>query len=356
MATLSATTTPAKPSQVPETAPLYTPAPMSRQTRSKLIAGLENTRNSRVIAVVMGDRQGAETRIAADLLPYVARQLREIGRTSRIDLFLYSTGGDVMVGYRAVALIREYCDHFAVLVPFKCQSTATLIALGADEIVMLPEGQLSPVDPSINGPYNPMLPGIPIQPGTPLPVLPVSVEEVVSYVHLAKEIGGIQGEAGLIAVFERLTADVRPLALGQVYRARTQIRMLSRKLLQSHMLVEDTDRIEEIVKSLTEKLYSHDYLISRREAKSLGLHVVDPDAQADAAMKELFDEYVTDLSLNQAYNPQTLLQGSSQVRAAVERAIVETSGAADAYVTDRTLVVQGPAIGEQIHFEGWRQA
>jgi hypothetical protein len=312
----------------------------------------------------MGDRGGMETRIAPDLVPIMARHLRGIGRNARIDLVLYTLGGDVMAGFRVVHLIREYCTaEFTVIVPFRCQSTGTLIALGADKIIMLPEGQLSPVDPSINGPYNPMIPGMPIQPGAPLPVLPVSVEEVVSYISLAREVSGLQGEESLSRVFERLTQDVRPLALGQVYRARTQIRMLSRKLLQTHM-DSDNPAIETIVETLTEKLYSHDYLISRREAKTIGLKVEEADSSLELAVGALYDEYEKDLQLRQAYNPMVLLATSAQggsspspsqpLRVELDRAIVESTGRSDVFRTELTLQAHPQGIQTMPQFEGWK--
>lgn len=324
---------------------------MPRPDRVALIERIEKARGSRVISVFLGDRPGAETRIAPDLLPRVARYLREIGKVDSIDIFLYSTGGEIMSGYRVVSLVREYCKKFSVLVPFKCQSTATLLALGANEIVMLPEGQLSPVDPSINGPFNPMLPGQPMQ------TIPVSVEEVVSYVKLAKEIAGLKEEAGLASAFERLTADVRPLALGQVYRARTQIRMLSRKLLESHMRKSTPKRIETLLDTLTEALYSHDYLISRREAKSIGLPVVEPDGELEQAMVQLFAAYDVDLSLLEQFNPILELRnsGSPSVHVTVERAYIETTASGEAFTTEKTLSVNSDGmINDQTEFEGWK--
>jgi hypothetical protein len=309
----------------------------------------------------VGDRPGLETRIAQDIVPLVARHLRAIGSHDKIDLVLYTLGGDVMAGFRVVNLIREYCTgEFSVIVPFRCQSTGTLIALGADKIVMLPESQLSPVDPSINGPYNPLIPGMAIQPGAPLPVLPVSVEEVVSYISLAKEVSGLQGEESLAKVFERLTNDVRPLALGQVYRARTQIRMLSRKLLQTHMNAENPS-IETLVETLTEKLYSHDYLISRREAKTIGLNVVDADPPLEEAVGKLYDEYEKDLELRSNFNPMMILAnvappaaGPPQVRISVERALVESQGRSDVYLTEFTITGLPQGVQTVPHFEGWK--
>jgi hypothetical protein len=330
---------------------------MSREQRSELLQTLEVARGRRVISLVLGDRPGGlETRIAPDLVPIVASHLRAIGPQKGLDLVLYSTGGDIMAGYRLVSLLREYCEELTVLVPFKCQSTATLISLGANEIIMLPEGQLSPVDPSITGPYNPPIPGVPFQPGMAAPVLPVSVEEVMSYVLLAKEVG--VSDAGIASVFDRLTSDVRPLALGQVYRARTQIRMLSRRLLQDHLPSEKTDHIDEIVTTLAEKLYSHDYLISRREAKSIGLNVTDATGDVEQALVALMSTYAQDLSLYQPFNPMAVLQaGPHQARFTIERAYAETTDRCQAFVTDRTLAVQaggGGQISDQLHFEGWK--
>jgi len=53
---------------------------------------------------------------------------------------------------------------FNVIIPFKALSCATLMALGADNILMTKMGQLSPIDPSIDSPLAPTapIPGIDI--------------------------------------------------------------------------------------------------------------------------------------------------------------------------------------------------
>ena len=55
-------------------------------------------------------------------------------------------------------MIREYCDKFSVLVPDKAHSAATMIALGADEIVMSNLSEISPIDPSTANVFNPQDP------------------------------------------------------------------------------------------------------------------------------------------------------------------------------------------------------
>ncbi|MCD6233193.1 hypothetical protein J7J81_02320, partial [bacterium] len=121
-----------------------------------LIQQIEANRGSKVITYLTSDRKGpVNARIAMDIIPVISQQLHQIGKTEEIDLFLYSTGGDTMVPWRLVSMIREYCNKFSVLVPYKAHSAATMIALGADEIVMTDLSELSPIDPSTANVFNP---------------------------------------------------------------------------------------------------------------------------------------------------------------------------------------------------------
>src|SRR2546427_1724997 len=204
---------------------------MARPERLNIIGEIEQLRGSRVISFLTGTRAPNHgTIIAADAPPLLYRHLERLGQVDQIDLFPSSQGGHTLSGFRIPALIREYCKRFCVLVPYRAHSAATLIALGADEIVMTPLAELSPVDPSTNGPFNPPVPVSPA-PGELPPTFPVSVEDAVGYLNLAREEAGVRDDASMRAVFEKLATDVRPLALGQVFRARSQIRMLIRKLL-----------------------------------------------------------------------------------------------------------------------------
>ena len=66
-----------------------------------------------------------------DVIPIMSQHLRAMGKVKAIDLFLYSAGGDTMVPWRLVSMIREYCDTFSILIPYKAHSAATMIALEA---------------------------------------------------------------------------------------------------------------------------------------------------------------------------------------------------------------------------------
>lgn len=121
---------------------------MSEEERIELIKGIEDRRQSHLITYFLSDRIGAQAQIGEDAVRPLYDHLLAIEadskRRNRIDMFLYSRGGGVEVPWRIVSAIREFCDEFAVLIPYKAHSAATMIALGADEIVMGKKGRIGP--------------------------------------------------------------------------------------------------------------------------------------------------------------------------------------------------------------------
>ncbi len=277
---------------------------MNKQT---LIKQIEELRKSRVITYVTSDRQGPmNARIAMDIIPIISKQLRAIGKTDKIDLFLYSTGGDTMVPWRLVSMIREYCDKFSVLIPYKAHSAATMISLGADEIVMSDLSELSPIDPSTANVFNPQ------DPQNPQGKITISVEDVMAYFDLAKNKFGIKNDAELATIFNQFieaSPQIHPLALGNVNRTHNLIRMLAKRLLKSHKSSMKEDEIEKVVDYFTEKLYSHQYFIGRKEAKEdLGLqNVVYADQELSKAMTDLYEEYAKEMELGALWNAENEL-------------------------------------------------
>ena len=330
---------------------------MGRAERLGIIGEIEKARGSRVICYLTGDRQGMESRIGMDIFPYFYDVLVKLGKQRQIDLFIYSPGGATMAAWGLVNLLREFCERFCVLVPSKAQSSATLISLGADEIVMSRMGQLSPVDPSTNSPFNPSLPGQAA--GAQPQFLPVSVEDVTSYIELAKEVG-IKDEQYLSTVFGTLSSDVRPLALGNVYRAKQQIKMLSEKLLAFHM--KEPERIQGIVSTLTRELYSHDYLIGRTEAKQqIGLKIADVSDDEEARLVSLLREFSELMLLQTPYNADAILGADSTKTATFDSAFIESTDMTFVFRTKKELkkikaTHQGmplEAVQERILHQGW---
>jgi len=296
---------------------------MNREARFKTIQQIEEIRQSRVIVYVTGDRRGLETRIASDIFPFLFSHLTRVGKQNKIDLFLYSTGGINMAGYGLVQVVKEFCEKFGVIIPFKALSCATLVTLGADEVLMTEMGQLSPIDPSVEHPLGPS--AVAPAPQAVYKIVPISVEDVANYLELAKSEVGLKSEEALVRVFERLATDVRPLALGSVHRAREQIRFLARTLLSFH--TPDENKIGDIVEILSRARFSHDYLISRREAKDiLKLNLIDMGSDLKKAVVALFDCYREILSLDEPYMPEVFLGDADVKVGEFTRAIIESTG------------------------------
>lgn len=296
---------------------------MGIEARLALIKQLERDRSSRVLCYLTGDRTpDLSTRIAMDVFPLFYEVLIQMGKQDQIDLLIYSTGGLTMAAWGLVNLLREFCDNLSVLVPFKAHSSATLIALGADEIVMSRMGQLSPVDPTVTSPFNPTLPSH--APGQPPNFLPVSVEDVISFIDLVREEAKVKSEQHIAELIKVLAADVRPLALGSVYRAKQQIGMLARKLLDFHMSPSDSTKVDAIVETLTRRLYSHDYLIGRKEAKNnIGLKITDCTNELEHTLMQLFADYSDAMELKIPYNHSVILGGQTTRVVHADRAYIE---------------------------------
>lgn len=332
---------------------------MNHNDRKRIIKQLEENRESRILVYITGDRRGLETKIAMDVFPMFHEHLNQIGKQEKIDLFLYSPGGLTIAGYAIVNLIREFCNEFNVIIPFKALSTATLIALGANEIVMTPMGQLSPIDPSVEHPLGPIV-QIPGQARGG--IAPVSVEDVNAFFDLAKNEVGLNEEESLKKVFELLAEKIHPLVLGAVHRSREQIGFLASNLMKYHSN-NDKD-IENIVAILTRERFSHNYIISRREAKeNLGLNIIEPDETQTNLIVNLFNEYDRILELGDPYNPETVLGLQETGTVTFIRGIIESLGSTHTFKTNKEIrraEIRQPGIPipvfgyqERILQEGW---
>ena len=276
-----------------------------RAERLELYKQLEAQRNSKLLVYVTSTRQGLETQIANDILPKFSEHLDRIGDTQKISLFLYTNGGNTLTAWSLVNLIRSFCEELEVIIPSNCFSSVTLISLGADRLVMTKQASLGPIDPSINGPLNPMIPGI----SDPNAKVPVSVEFVNAYIEMAKKDFGITDQRNMTDVLLNLSEKIHPLTLGQVYKSKSQIQMLARKLMRYQNL--GVEKEDAIIKFLCSESGSHDYSIRRKEAEeNLGLNIEKPSMELYSVIKLIYDDISKELELENPYNPAILFTKS----------------------------------------------
>jgi len=268
-----------------------------------LIKQIQDKRNSKVIVYVTGDRQPIVAMIAEDAVRPLYDHLLSIGKAEKIDLFLYSRGGDVSVPWRIVSMFREFCDELSIIVPYKAYSAATLISLGADKIIMGKKAELGPIDPTLRKMAIGEISGPPQE---------ISVEDVNSYISFIRERANINDQSALAQMVSILANYITPLTLGSVNRQDSHIKLVARKLLTSRNEKLDESKINSIVEILTEKIYSHGHAICRKEAQELGLPVEIPEEPLEVAIWSLYLEYERFLKLTDPLDPSVILTGKEE--------------------------------------------
>jgi len=274
---------------------------MNRTERKALMEKLAASRGGRLLIVyITSTRPNFEIQIGDDVLRLLRDHL-DAGQAAAkigIDLFIHSNGGSGTVPWRLVSLVREYTKSFAVLVPHKAFSAATLIALGADDILMHRMGCLGPIDPSVANIFNPPHPQNPSQPA------PISVEDVSAYFKMVKDEVGITHEDELVQALTSLTDKIHPLALGNVQRHHHQSRLMATRLLKQHMAVGSEHEINKIIDNLKSNLFFHGHPINRNEAKNdLNLKVKIPTEEIEKLMWDLYIAHEPDFKMNEGFNP-----------------------------------------------------
>jgi serine dehydrogenase proteinase len=289
---------------------------MPLEQRQSKMRQIEELRDGRTLVCFFNfDRDsvppipGVQIQFAADTKEPLFRVLKEslqIGQ--KIDLCLYTRGGDTNAVWPIASLLREFDPEFNVLLPFRCHSAGTLLALGSKQIVMTPLAELSPIDPSTGNQFNPP------DPNEQRNKLAISVEDVQQYRNfILNQLERDRDEAGndkatnqtpdkalLSSFLARLTELVHPLALGNVHRVHLQIKQLARNLLG---LQESEGRnLDQIIESLTTRFYSHLHMINRHEAREiLGSQVIHADDNLTQLLDSLLRNYEDDFELRKPF-------------------------------------------------------
>jgi hypothetical protein len=201
--------------------------------------------------------------------------LESRGRQQRIALLVKSDGGSGMASLRLVHLLRRYASRLTVIAPLNCASAATMLALGADTIQMGPLSYLTAVDTSLEHDLSPL--------DHTNQLVPVSNDEVDRVIRLWKDSAGRRGDA--VNPYQELYKYLHPLVIGALDRASSLSLMLCREILGYHM--KDGRKADRIARRLNSSYPAHQYPITSREARRLGLNVQDIPSDLDRLLQEL---------------------------------------------------------------------
>ncbi len=221
------------------------------------------------------------------------------GNGERINIFLKSDGGDGESSLRIVNLIRQYFNYIVMLTPLECASAATMIALGADEILMGPLAYLTAIDTSLTHDLSPL--------DRDNRRVSVSQDELTRIISVWEQKSKEHHPNPYSDIFQY----IHPLVVGAIDRASSLSIRICKEILLYH--IQEEDRAESISKHLNSDYPSHSYPITWREAKRLGLNVHELEPEINTlllSLNELYSEMaqraVTDFDEYKHHNNEIL--------------------------------------------------
>lgn len=246
-----------------------------------------------LIVYVTSIRPNMSAQMAGDALSPIIDQINLIPKEKKaVDFLIISNGGDPITSLRIMGLLRERFDDVAVLLPYVAYSAATILALGANEIIMHPFSNLGPVDPQLT---------ITRQNGLgQQEQLNFSSEDLRNFIDFIRCDVGISDQQHLISAISPLIKDVGSLPIGRAKRGQQLSFTLSEKMLSTH--IEDKNKAKAIAKALNTAYYHHGYAVDRKEASDMGLTIEKPDAKMEQLLWSVWKEFSNEMKCDQPFD------------------------------------------------------
>lgn len=136
-----------KPKKAPVKTPAYTAMHAARYKRQELIRKIEQITGRQLICYV----GGLKTLVNRDDVLFMVDLLHNVTPEQDLDLLLHTPGGDMDAAEKLITMVRLVVGTatLRVVIPDFAKSAGTLMALGADLIVMSDSSEIGPIDPQI---------------------------------------------------------------------------------------------------------------------------------------------------------------------------------------------------------------
>lgn len=266
---------------------------MGYTERIHLYERLEALRDRPLICYVTSSRQNADGQMGSDVIPELTQQIIAIPHEkTAVDVLIVSNGGDPTVSWRFITMLRERFDQIGVLIPFAAYSAATLLALGADEILMHPFSNLGPVDPQLHTIRKL---------GTEQEMFSFGSEDLRHFMDFLRKDVGLSDQEQLQRSFELVCKDIGAIQIGVAKRSSYLALSMGEKLLMLHM--DDKNRAKAIAEALNTSFYHHGYPLGRKEATEIGLPVTNGSKEIEAVMWDIWQDFETEMQCNKPFIP-----------------------------------------------------
>lgn len=190
-------------------------------------------------------------------------------RRKNAALILTTFGGDAAAAYRLARFLKAHYSKFYLYVFGFCKSAGTLLALGADEIVMTVRGEFGPLDVQLvkADEFTEISSGMDISTGLDEVGRTAFQMFEQHLLNLKQRSGGAIttktaaqiASSVVVGLLSPVTEQIDPFRLGETRRA----------MKIAHQYGTQLGAGEKVLKHLTEDYPSHDFVIDYAEAKDL---------------------------------------------------------------------------------------
>jgi len=206
--------------------------------------------------------------IHPDSITLFAELLHGADPGKEFHLLLRSQGGDGEVAIRLARMAQASCSKFVVVAPDIAKSAATILALGADEIIMGPPSDLGPIDPQVLVPERGY----------------VSAKEVLAAVDSA--LADVSERPGTYALHSALLGmgNVDATLYQFAVSALSQTKEIARQAIATNPRRTEKS-VDELVEAVAERLITdprtHSAVIGAAEARNVGLPVKELEPSSE---------------------------------------------------------------------------
>ena len=207
-----------------------------------------------------------------------------LGKQKNLDLYILSPGGFAHPAYKIARLFQDYSlEKFSVLIPYYAKSAATILSLGADEIVMGPASELGPIDPQLSTPNSPLTPAL-------------ALKEALDYITKV-----IQKNPKMAPLYVPLLDKVDLIQLGHFEREIESAKQYGEILLNGRKMNKLTrEQAKNLADEFVQKYKTHGFVIDGQATSSLLKNTVklldsnDPIWQCMWQLHNIYSQYIID--------------------------------------------------------------
>ncbi|MNJ34486.1 Serine dehydrogenase proteinase [compost metagenome] len=208
-------------------------------------------------------------------------------------LFLATYGGDPDAGFRIARGLRHHYEKLTIIVPSYCKSAGTLLAIGADELVISDLGELGPLDMQLKKPDElfDMSSGLDITQAMAFlrtqstDILKSTLVDLKVDLEVTTKLSAEIATKMAHGLVSPIYAQIDPYKIGESQRAISIAFAYGKRLNDKIKNLKSDDSLRSLVLDYP----SHGFVIDRKEASNVFKNVRAPSEMEQVVVDEIYD-------------------------------------------------------------------